>query len=47
MKNNNKYKTRLSANVASAFEEHLILSSFDQHTQPLNIDREKEFQWGS
>lgn len=37
---------RLSANVAWAFEEHLIMSSFDQHMQPLNRDREKEFQWG-
>lgn len=30
---------RLSANMAWAFEEHLIMSSFDQHMQLLNIDK--------
>lgn len=37
------HKMSLSANVAWAFEERLIMSSFDQHMRPLNIDREKEF----
>lgn len=37
---------KLLANVAWAFEERLIMSSFDQHVQPSNIDREKEFLWG-
>lgn len=35
---------RLLANVAWAFEERLIMLSFDQHMQPFNIDRGKEFQ---